>query len=60
MINLTFKSINRLSVHVMNTEYLYSLKNDFKLLSHAINTLFIYTPEQLEALKKDISEDSIN
>jgi len=60
MIDLTQYSDDELSLHVFNGEGFYNIR-DFpkELLLEALETSFMFTPEQLKVLETDLIEDQL-
>ncbi len=54
--DLTEYNDEELSLIVMNDGYFYDERKDEAYLMALINEQFIYTPEQLQTLKKDLKE----
>jgi len=57
MYDITEYSDQELSLVVFNDEYLYNDRHRPGFMDDTINGYFIYTPEQLEVLERDLEAD---
>lgn len=58
MIDLTQYSDDELSLHVFNTECLYTSRHDLPVLLEIVQDNFKYKQEQLDTLLQDILDDT--